>query len=652
MCGVTGRLKVVGYTPSSGDSSELHNAVAALAHRGPDDSGEWSDEAAGISMGHRRLSVIDLSSHGHQPMTSNNGRFVLSYNGEVYNASSIRRSLSHAGVLFRGGSDTEVVLEAITAWGLFETLQQLNGMFGFAIWDKKERCLHLARDRFGQKPMYYAWAGKSIVFGSELAAIKKFKDFPANINRDSISLFMRHSNIPAPHTIYQDCWKLLPSSVLTVSSETLETRSFPAPHFYWSASKCAQQSLSNPTKLSNIELAQELNAILKEAVSDCMISDAPLGAFLSGGVDSSIVVALMQEQSRRPVRTFSIGFANASYNEAVNAASVAEHLGTDHTELYVTPQEAQAVIPKLPMIFSEPFADSSQIPTYIVSQLARQKVAVALSGDGGDELFGGYNRYVWSQNLRKLIEASPLLLRRSFSKGVFSLPTQSWDVFYEKLAAVIPKTLHQSRFGEKLHKLASVLDATSKEDMYWKLTSQWQNPTEALLTSNEPSTLLSERTRWPPISDFRQQMMLVDTLTYLPDDILVKLDRASMAVGLETRVPLLDQRVFEFAWHLPPKTKIYKGAGKRILKQILGKYVPKHLFERPKMGFGVPIGDWLRKDLVSWAGDLLSVNELARNDFFQVEPIHKLWLDHLQGKRNHQHTLWPVLMFQAWLDAQ
>ena len=383
-----------------------------------------------------------------------------------------------------------------------------------------------------------------------------------------------------------------------------------------------------------------------------MVSDAPLGAFLSGGIDSSIVVALMQEQSRRPVRTFSIGFANASYNEAANAASVAEHLGTDHTELYVTPQEAQTVIPKLPMIFSEPFADSSQIPTYIVSQLARQKVTVALSGDGGDELFGGYNRYIWSQNLRKLIDACPLLLRRSFSKGIFSRPTQSWDIFYEKLAPFIPKTLHQNRFGEKLHKLAAVLDATSKEDMYWKLTSQWQNPREALLTSNEPSTLLSEKNRWPPISDFRQQMMLVDTLTYLPDDILVKLDRASMAVSLETRVPLLDQRVFEFAWHLPPKTKIYKGAGKRILKQILGKYVPKHLFERPKMGFGVPIGDWLRKDLVSWAGDLLSMNELASSNFFQAEPIHKLWLDHLQGKRNHQHTLWPVLMFQAWLDAQ
>ena len=383
-----------------------------------------------------------------------------------------------------------------------------------------------------------------------------------------------------------------------------------------------------------------------------MLSDAPLGAFLSGGIDSSTVVALMQKCSSRPVKTFSIGFSESSYNEAEDAASIAQHLGTEHTELYVTPSEAQAVIPKLPAMYSEPFADSSQIPTYIVSNLARQKITVALSGDGGDELFGGYNRYVWSHNMRKIIGSTPLWLRQNLSKAICSIPSQRWDTFFTRASPFIPKTLRQAQYGEKLHKFAGILGVMDKEDIYWKLISQWQNPHDALLKSVEPTTLLSERNKWSSIPNFQQQMMLMDTVTYLPDDILVKLDRASMSVGLEARVPLLDHRVFEFAWRLPMEAKIYKNSGKKILKQVLAKYIPRHLFERPKMGFGVPIGDWLRRDLQSWAGDLLSENDLTRDGFFEAGTVHRLWLEHLEGNRNHQHRLWPVLMFQAWLHAQ
>jgi asparagine synthase (glutamine-hydrolysing) len=556
------------------------------------------------------------------------------------------------GATFRGRSDTEVLVEAISAWGLHKTLKTLNGMFALAVWDRKNRCLHLARDRFGQKPIYYAWAGKSLVFGSELAAIKEFRNFPANINRDAISLLLRHSNVPAPHTIYIDCWKLVPGGILSVDYETLRSHSVPQPQIYWSAKECAEQSLANPLKIDGPEFWKELDVVLQEAVADCMLSDAPLGAFLSGGIDSSTVVALMQKCSSHPVKTFSIGFSESSYNEAENAASIAQHLGTEHTELYVTPREAQAVIPKVPVMYSEPFADSSQIPTYIVSSLAREKVTVALSGDGGDELFGGYNRYVWSHNMRKIIGSTPLWLRQNLSKAICSIPSQKWDAFFTRASPLIPKSLRQAQYGEKLHKFAGLMDVKDKEDIYWKLISQWQNPHDALLKSAEPTTLLSEKNKWSSIPDFQQQMMLMDTVTYLPDDILVKLDRASMSVGLEARVPLLDHRVFEFAWRLPMETKIYKNSGKKILKQVLAKYIPRHLFERPKMGFGVPIGDWLRRDLQSWAGDLLSENDLKRDGFFEAGTVHRLWLEHLEGNRNHQHRLWPVLMFQAWLHAQ
>ncbi|MBT06342.1 MAG: asparagine synthase (glutamine-hydrolyzing) [Rhodospirillaceae bacterium] len=652
MCGIAGSFRLMDHGSSSDAIAELRSAVRALTHRGPDDSGEWSDQRAGISLGHRRLSVVDLSHRGHQPMISRDGRFVLSYNGEVYNAPSLKGSLSQMGITFKSRSDTEVLVEAISNWGLRKTLTALNGMFALAVWDRKDRCLHLARDRFGQKPIYYAWAGKSLVFGSELAAIKEFRNFPANINRDAISLLLRHSSVPAPHTIYLDCWKLVPGAILSVDYETLRSHSVPQPKFYWSAKECAEQNLGNPLKTNDPELSKQLDAVLQGAVADCMLSDAPLGAFLSGGIDSSTIVALMQKCSSRPVKTFSIGFSEASYNEADAAASIAQHLGTEHTELYVTPSEAQAVIPKLPTMYSEPFADSSQIPTYIVSNLAREKVTVALSGDGGDELFGGYNRYVWSRNMGKIIGNTPLRLRQNISKAICSIPSQRWDTFFMRVSPFIPQSLRQAQYGEKIHKLAGIMNAKDKEDIYWKLISQWQNPHNALLKSTEPATLLSERHNWSSISNFQHQMMLMDTVTYLPDDILVKLDRASMSVGLEARVPFLDHRVFEFSWRLPIETKIYKNSGKRILKQVLAKYIPRHLFERPKMGFGVPIGDWLRRDLRSWAEDLLSEHDLKRGGFFEAGTVRRLWLDHLKENRNHQHRLWPVLMFQAWLHAQ
>ncbi len=648
MCGFSGM-----FTPDPGyEEAKLAAIVArateSLRHRGPDDDGVWADATAGIALGHRRLSILDLSPTGHQPMASANGRFVIAYNGEIYNFRDLRSELEGAGAGFQGNSDTEVLLAAISHWGLAPALERANGMFAFALWDRDARTLHLARDRLGQKPLYYGWSGKALVFGSELKALRQFSGFDTTIDTSALTLLLRHSAIPAPHTIYHDCWKLIAGTVLTIGLDQIATRSLPDPQPYWSATQAAQSGLADLLELSDTDAITSLDGMLRDAVGACTLSDVPLGAFLSGGIDSSTVVALMQVQSSRPVKTFSIGFTEADYNEALAAAAVADHLGTDHTELYITPADAQAVIPKLPQIYDEPFADSSQIPTYLVSQLARQQVTVSLSGDGGDETFGGYNRYAWADNLKRGIDLAPLLLRRAARHCMAGVAPRHWDTAYAAVAPLLPRRLRHTQIGDKLHKLAEIVDAPSREEMYWRLVSQWKQPCRALPGAIEPATRLSDAASWPALPDFVQQIMLLDALFYLPDDILVKLDRAAMAVSLESRTPYLDHRVFEFAWRLPPHQKIRNGTGKWILREVLARYLPRHLFDRPKMGFGVPVGDWLRTDLRVWAEDLLSEDRLKRGGLFQTDIVRNLWGQHLSGKRNLQHQLWPLLMFEAW----
>ncbi len=648
MCGIAGLFAPGGQLNADTLGAYTTGATSALIHRGPDGGDIWVDAEAGIGLGHRRLSIIDLSDAAGQPMASSSGRYVITYNGEIYNFADLRTRLEGKGVRLRTRSDTEVLLESIATFGLEATLQSANGMFAFALWDRTARVLHLARDRFGQKPLYYGWAGKAFVFGSELKALTAIPGFAAETDPAAISLLMRFAMIPAPHTIYRDCRKLPPGTVVSVGTGDVTARHLPEPIAYWSASDVAVRGTGDPLDLSDKEATDALEAELRRAVGACMVSDVPLGAFLSGGIDSSVVVATMQSLSSLPVRTFSIGFDEAGYNEADDAAAVARHLGTDHTELTVTAADAQAVIPDLPAIYDEPFADSSQIPTYLVSKLARERVTVSLSGDAGDEVFAGYNRYTWANNLARTLTPIPTPLRRLARAGIEVVSPGCWD----SLARVIPAGKRPDRFGEKAHKLAEVLDAPDFPAIYARLVSQWKQPGRAvpsvsahLLSVNMPET-------WPPLPSRAEQIMLLDAIGYLPDDILVKLDRASMAVSLESRVPFLDHELYAFAWRLPMSMKIRGKTRKWILREVLARHVPRDLFERPKMGFGVPVGDWMRGDLREWAESLLSADALADAGLFDVANIREVWQAHLSGARNHQYLLWPVLMFQAWRMAQ
>ncbi|MEW5855963.1 MAG: asparagine synthase (glutamine-hydrolyzing) [Cyanobacteriota bacterium] len=655
MCGITGF-----WDTSRQKSADEMQAIAqkmsdALLHRGPDDGGAWVDAAAGIALGHRRLAIVDLSPQGHQPMVSANGRYIIVFNGEIYNFLDLRRELERLGHRFRGGSDTEVMLAAFTEWGLPQAVQQFNGMFAFALWDCQERVLHLCRDRLGEKPLYYGWMGKTLLFGSELKALKAYPHFQFEINRDALTLFLRHNYIPTPYSIYQGIYKLPPATVLTWNGG--ETRSSPIP--YWSAKQIAESGVTNSFAGSEAEAAEKLEALLQEAVKLRMVADVPLGAFLSGGIDSSTIVAMMQRVSSQPVKTFTIGFYENSYNEAAYAKAVAQHLGTDHTELYVTAEEALAVIPKLPSLYDEPFSDSSQIPTFLVSQLARGQVTVALSGDGGDELFGGYNRYFWGSKIWQLIGWIPTTLRQFAGDALTSLSPNKWNQAFSHVDSLLPTQLQHPNPGDKLHKLAEILAMPNSDAMYRGLVSHWKNPEVLVIGSREPSTVLTDSLNWAHLPSFIQRMMYLDTVSYLPDDILVKVDRATMGVALEARVPMLDHRLVEFAMSLPLSMKINNSGGKWLLRKILCKYVPRNLIERPKMGFGVPIDRWLRGSLRDWAEELLSSERLQREGYFNPQPIRQKWKEHLEGddcdglrQRNWQYYLWDILMFQSWLDAQ
>lgn len=641
MCGITGFWQ---NKPGTEGPREILNEMGSvLAHRGPDDSGIFHDAAAGIGLAFRRLSIIDLSPEGHQPMLSASGRYVIIFNGEVYNFEEIRAEL---GVRqWKGHSDTEVILAAVEQWGVESAVKRFVGMFAIALWDRQEQKLHLVRDRLGIKPLYYGHVAGDFVFASELKAVRRYPGFAAHIDRDSLALYLRYNYVPSPHCIFSGLSKLPPGSILTLSAAD----AIPPINRYWSGREVARAGMASPLLLDDTDAVGHLHGLLLKAVGLRMISDVPLGAFLSGGIDSSTVVALMQAQSSRPVKTFTIGFHEDGYNEATHAKRVAAHLGTEHTELYLTSKDALDVVPLLPRIYDEPFSDSSQIPTYLVSKLARSKVTVSLSGDGGDELFGGYNRYLLIKRIWNTVGRFPKFSRRTLSKSLHAVSPARIDRGYKLFQALLPPRLRQATPGDKVHKLADlILSSESPEALYFRALSHWESPTEIVSHSNEPNTVLNAIAECSKASGIEELMMLTDLLNYLPDDILTKVDRASMAVSLEARVPMLDHRVVEFAWKLPLHFKIRKGCSKWILRQVLYKYVPVELVERSKMGFGVPIDGWLRGPLREWAEDLLSVKSLAQHGLLSPEPIRLKWQEHLSGVRNWQYLLWDILAFQDW----
>jgi len=651
MCGIVGVWSADPYCDPEALSTLVSHMGEALVHRGPDDSGVWCDSQAGLALGHRRLAVLDISSAGHQPMISSCGRFVIVFNGEIYNHAAVTCELEQLNGKFewQGHSDTEVILEAISQWGISAALNRFVGMFALALWDRKHKRLHLVRDRLGEKPFYYGWKNGTLMFASELKALKCHPLWTGEIDRDALSLFLRYSYVPAPYSIYKGIKKLPPGQWLQLNHSTDQlTR----PRSYWSANNIAEAGLAHPFNASEKDTRDELERLLLEAVKGQMVADVPLGAFLSGGIDSSTITALMQTQSERPVRTFTIGFHEDGYDESRHASAVAKHLGTEHTELYVTSKQAQDVIPRLPMLYDEPFGDSSQIPTFLISELAQSHVTVALSGDGGDELFGGYNRYFWASNLWRKVGWVPMPLRTAMASILTCISPSSWSLMADKIAHLMPTQYHFTNPGDKLHKLAEILTARNREMVYLGLVSLWKNPSDVVLGATEPMTLVSDSTQRPSLSDFENHMMLLDLATYLPDDILVKVDRAAMGVSLETRVPFLDHRVVEFAWRIPLSMKIRNGQGKWILRQVLYQYIPKELIERPKMGFGIPIDKWLRGPLRQWAEALLDKERLVREGFFDPNSIRQKWQEHLSGKRAWQHYLWNIIMFQAWLEAE
>ena len=644
MCGIAGV-----FTPSRDiDEGSLRAAVegmmGTLRHRGPDDEGIWLDASAGVGLGARRLAIIDLSQEGRQPMASSSGRYVIAFNGELYNFRALRRELEGFGRAFRGHSDTEILLATIEQWGLLPALERSNGMFAFALWDRRERILRLVRDRLGEKPLYYGWSGRALVFGSELKALRAHAGSAPDIDREALTQFLRHKYVPAPRSIYRGVAKLPPGSVVSVDAEG--RTSSPVP--YWSAEGAARRGVGDPFRGSVEDATEALDECLRDAVRLRLEADVPLGAFLSGGIDSSTVVALMQAQSDRPVRTFTIGVRQRGYDEARDAAAVARHLGTDHTELYVTADEAMAVIPRLPEVYDEPFADSSQIPTLLVSQLAREHVTVSLSGDGGDEVFGGYNRYAWGRAVWRRTGWLPPAVRRAGARGLRALSPAAWERAFSAAGPVLPRRMRQRNPGEKLHKLAGALEARDVDEMYRSLVSHWRDPETVVLGGAEPR---DGSGNGHVITDPTRRMMLLDTVTYLPDDILVKLDRATMAVSLEGRVPYLDHRVVELAWRMPLSRHVSDGIGKRLLRRVLHRYVPSALVDRPKWGFGVPTGAWLRGPLRDWAEAQLEPSRLRDEGYFDPRPIRSAWAEHLSGRRNRQYELWDVLMFQGWLEA-
>tara|TARA_Y100000310_G_scaffold10215_1_gene10938 strand:+ start:7605 stop:9536 length:1932 start_codon:yes stop_codon:yes gene_type:complete len=639
VCGFSGFSYSSGFPTSS--EKLLNDMGDAIVARGPDSGGVWSCDIDKIGFSHRRLAIVDLSPAGHQPMESITQRYVIAFNGEVYNHNDIRDEIekeSSTVIHWKGHSDTETLLAGIEVWGLEATLKKCIGMFAIALWDRKDKTLSLARDRFGEKPLYYSQQGDMFIFGSETKSFRAHPDFHAEISRDSLALLMRHNYIPAPYSIYDGVYKLLPGTIATYKNGELEHST------YWSA----YDSFSDESDVftSDEEAISSLEDTLKQAIGRQMMADVPLGAFLSGGIDSSLIVSLMQSMSNRPIKTFSIGFKEEGYNEAEFAKQVAEHLGTDHTELYVSADDALKVVDELADIYDEPFSDSSQIPTYLVSKMAKEHVTVSLSGDAGDELFCGYNRYLMTNSLWSKLNKTPLFLRKSLAKLFTSISIEKWN----KVNQILPSKVKMNNLGDKLHKAATVITCSSVDQLYKGLVSHWHHPEDVVLRAKEPLTALTDVARVPQIEHPILKMMALDTVSYMTDDILVKVDRAAMANSLETRVPFLDHTVFEHAWKQSFSTKLNGDITKDCLRKILFKYVPRELIERPKTGFGIPLDTWLRGPLKDWASELLNKERLEKEGFFDAQVLNTMWQEHQSGERNWQYLLWDVLMFQAWFE--
>ena len=638
MCGIAGFVDTI----SNYDVANVARRMAdAIYRRGPDSFGLWHDENLGINFAHRRLAILDLTPAGNQPMVSYCGRFVMVFNGEIYNFQILRDELDkvNPGVVWRGHSDTEILLQGFVTWGIEATITRCEGMFAIALWDRDCQDLYLIRDRMGEKPLYYGYLKGAFVFASELKAFKEHPKFSVDINRDAIGQLMLHNCIPAPLSIYNNIYKLMPAHILKISYSDLRQNNLPDSSPYWNLNDSLTRNYSNG--LDNA--SHELEILLKSVIKDQMISDVPLGCFLSGGIDSSLIASLMQNQSSSPIKTFSIGFDNSEYDEAIFAKNVAKHLGTDHTELYITEKDAQQVIPELPQIYDEPFSDSSQIPTYLVAKLARTKVTVSLSGDAGDELFAGYNRYLMAEKIWSKFDMIPLFIRNKLARLISFLSLRNIELINKYLKLPI------HNFSDKAYKVGALLKSTNFDEFYIGLSGHWLNfPDLVNNVSLHKSIWLREHAGMSKV----ESMMFLDSLGYLPDDILVKVDRAGMANSLESRIPFLNHKVVEFANSLPLDYKIKDGTSKYILRHILHKYVPKDLIERPKMGFGIPINQWLRGDLKDWAVDLLEPHKLNTDGFFNSEIVEQKLKYHLSGAENNGYYLWDILMFQQWLYSQ
>lgn len=646
MCGVTGLL-----TNRPNDAATLtdhmRRMMAPIAHRGPDDSGVWVKHDAGVAFGFCRLAILDLSELGHQPMVSHSGRFTVVFNGEIYNYRDLKRELERNGARFRGGSDTEVMLAGFEQWGIRETVRRLAGMFAVAVWDDRDHTLLLIRDRLGIKPLFVYSHRGLVMFGSELKALVAGPEFDAEIDVDSVAEYLRYLYVPAPHSIYRHVSKILPGTILTIRDPAAP---LPQPETYWSIGEVATQGLSHPTSDSPNEALGELEALLTRSIEEHMVADVPLGALLSGGVDSSTVVALMQRAWSRPVKTFSVAFNAREHNEAPEAARVARYLGTDHTEVLVTGNEALNVVPNLPDMFDEPHGDISQVPAFLISAVARQHVTVALSGDGGDELFGGYNRYVHGERMLERAGRVPRTARQFIAAGIGALSAEEWDRAHEVVAPLLPRGLRHRLPGDKLHKVRRLIRSDNVATMYRSLVSAWQQPEDVVRGTNHREDAIGRALLARRPARLLHRMMLADQLTYLPDDQLAKMDRVSMAVSLELRVPLLDHRVAEYSWRLPATLKVRDGTGKWLLRELLYRLVPRELVDRQKQGFSVPIDGWLRGELNEWAEELLRPEALARDGLLNPDPVREKWSALKAGRSEGALAMWAVLMLQAWRE--
>jgi asparagine synthase (glutamine-hydrolysing) len=648
VCGIAGLFdpkRVVG-APVLG--SQVADMTATLTHRGPDADGFWSDAEQGIYFGHRRLSVVGLGDEGSQPMHSADGRWVITYNGEIYNHRALRGRLTGEGLAFRGGSDTEVLVAAVQQWGLPAALDASEGMFALALWDRHRHLLHLVRDRFGEKPLYYGWVDGTLAFASELKALCTLPRFDTDIDRDAVALLLRHNCVPAPYTIYKGVTKLLPGQMVTFGLDAAPGR-LPTARTFWSAREAVEAARQRRLDGPPDALADRLESALSDSVAARMVADVPVGAFLSGGIDSSVVVALMQRHAARPVRTFTVGFVDRAFDESTEAAAVAAHLGTDHTPLLLTDMDAAQVIPSLPDIWDEPFGDVSEIPMHLVSRLARTQVTVSLSGDGGDELFAGYNRHAWLERLWRRSSRLPDPIRHLAGSTLGALPPSLVDGV-ARTTTLLPTRMQVRNPASKVAKVAKVLNASGPEDAYLSLVSYWDDAESMVIGAGPTVSVASRPSEWPELGGITEQMMWLDLVGYLPDDILTKLDRAAMATSLETRVPFLDRGVFDLAWRLPLSVKLRGDTTKWLLRQVLYRHVPAELVERPKMGFGFPIGSLIRGPLRPWAEELLGESRLRRQGLLDPEPIRRAWRQHLDGRRDLAHELWDVLALQAWLE--